>query len=808
MSVPTRGSRVANAALSLLSPLMKGSNVQEPPSPWRNTAFSCLVCSADLGEGQRDTPFILCSGDAPRGHAAVCTKCFSRSHAKKAPFPLVQLVARSMCDPDDGTWVRASEIDFNDGLPARADQDGNPDPEGAILAYVTYDSSMNSGDMVCPECWEAGSRCLPIRGTKDKKVHSDDIIEDGGHLMDDVDAEPTRVQGLADISVMTSAQEIESIDRFLRLSALEETASDKIAAVATMLEDNVLAPSLSHLVKHHLEWNETESVPACTDFDSAWGSMLSAAQRRLQSLRANTIASSAPWQDSLRKFVSKSVILLESASPSTIAQVNRLASALPPTAQGCLLAASFSPDAQAFMETDHSVLATKLSDVMHLLPVSQRISSQAQSTQHVSLDGQLAPAPPEIAEAGTRVNVGPRPGVFKYPGSKDPRTDSTFDWNAASTAFAQLGLDPESATHYAQAAAATQTKRMQIMPLSSAPVLPPSSAVASTGTYAPEAVTEVEEGQQLMDLFKLHLHASDQERVTGLYAIPMNALTLYISSERLVSACKLRRTLDEANRDFLEFGLSDSKDPKFQVSKDVKYLNAFTQEDLTTWFKLAKSYLGKHAPQLIPLFRRVKQWVYRKDDTTEMGIYTFRAPEDSVTKERLLHMALGRLYMLSRSAQTNEHTTFKALEAKIQAYESKAIDMTPGQAARQLFANAGFVRAAPGTKKMASITPDSQAAKAEAHRLQLLWKGINGTHPCLNCGVSGHKAGDCPMARRPDLPCQLCFGLGGLHSESECPGPAGDTEKFATISQALWRLRTNTSAGAPPQPTGGGGTGN
>ena len=790
----TRG-RVADAVMNMLSPSLKGQQApSEPLSPWKNASFACLVCSKELGEGQRATAFYLCAGqDAPRGHAAVCTTCFSRTHAKKAPFALVQLAARVQREGTDGAWTRASEIDFQEGLPAKADDRGDADPDGTVLAYVTYDSSSNSGEMVCPECWENGARCARIQPKVGRRIPNQaedaDGSDDARCLMDDIDAEPLGVQARQEEHYMPPAAEITHLDRFARLCALENSTDEQLAAILAMTRTGMV-PCVRQLIVSHLKWNDSEGTADVEDFDKAWTAMLLAVQDRLKTLReeaTKTDVNTPSAAQVLHKFVEKSLIYLETGTPGMSDQLGAMAAKLPDIVQGGLMGASFVPEAKVFDEKRPDVLSQRLRSLLPGTAVG--VTEPARSSQVVRNAGTVQGG---TTVAGNRAAAAL--GMLPTRMAQDPRLNAEFDWSEAATAFTQLGLDPESATHYAQAAAAVQAKRTGALPLSAAPTLAPAAGLGPAASEPRDS--GVEERQQLMDLFNVHLHASDQERCTGFYTIPNNALTLYLKKETFVHACKNRRGPAETARDYFTFRSKDDVDPKFVVAAEITYLNAFSQEELDLWFKLAKQYVIQHAEPYLPLFKRVKRWIWNQTDNKveELTSFSFRSAQTDTDKERRLHMALGRLYMLVHYAHQNKPRSLADLTEELRRHNEKMVDLTEGKSARHKFQQMGFVRVAAGTQLIKGVTFEAREADQEAHRLTLVWKGLNAS-PCLNCGVSGHTAGHCKTKRRDELPCSLCYV--GKHSESQCTGFSDlDPDQHTLLAQAFWRKRTLASAGA------------
>lgn len=794
-------------------------------SPLDRINVSCLLCQANLGVGRAPGhSSIMCIGDGAIGHAGACLKCFAAPHQRSPPWALTQLAARAQSSTP-------SQTDYGDGLPATQ--------EGETLCYVTY--LKGNGELICNECYATGTRGGAVSDTA-RQVILEPADEMPGLLKD--------LQARADdrmISQIPAATEVATMHRFLRLSALEDTAPAKLDLLLTHLLKVPTNKLIESAAKTHLKWNPPAE---CFDSPDGWEDFVGTLQRIFEAeanqgaALAQKIAPPAilfiPLPQEMRRFAARSEIILEANNAESVAEVNKLASGLSPQAKGVLACVGYSDSERAFRDSDPRLLTAAVRQAAALLNPETHCEPQAAgatqfraaavSTTFEPLQ-HLPPQPLQDKQGPPRNPLQGRPArpLQETLGQAAAALPSTFNWDGVTEGLIALGLDPDTGARHQQIIEA----RHRSADSRALPVLDPRAAMSLNTPSTPAAMTEA---SQLLQLFENHLQASDKERTSGNNLIPTLALTLHVTKESLreanlarVSHQALTRSLD--SYEHLEDG-SLMHRPRLPggatPSALVTYLPSFSEDDLKAYFATTKQYVSEKAPDLQAAYKVLRTWVTNKDKTV-FNAFGTRAPDDAGAKTANLEATLGRLFMARHMVMRHKTLTLAAIDELLRQYCLTQPALSPSAATKTLLHNLGFTPAKTDSTLRSPNSSFSSAARTpissvqaqldvnKAWSLKTAWQSMNSKTACANCQGSGHNAGECfAMPRRRDLPCQLCYGFGGDHREPLCPGAHAISPhhmaEFARLQIILWEIRTGARSAAPhtgggaasrPTPTGG-----
>ena len=766
-------------------------------SPMTNIHMSCLHpgCQQALG-GSSKVSFVSCCGDeGVAGHAAVCLSCFSAPHRKsenKKGLALVQLASRKV-------GVAASSLDFGEGLPAIKD--------GQVLAYVTYSSADKTGQLVCVDCWENGARALGERAVPRPAAHRLDLGADQWEeaqvslqslvheLPQDVDITrraAASVMSCESPSVASPPLDSTLYNKVLRILLLDESnpAFMQESLAAFLLNSSVpflLVEEASRQLRWNAQGRRFDGEVSVAD----WRRFIDDLQQAVTDLVP--VASVKEVDQELARFSGRAAIILEEMTQESVVMVSGMAQRLSVSAQGRLVAVGFDQHLHGFpLTVDPDLLRQQLTDRF------AGGGAQRAGFSQLSVASRPEGRPPFAAP----------PKMLSQPSLQQQ------DWGAVSDSLQAMGLDKELAQRQEllQQARNRGAQMSPVVPWLEASKVQPETSATQGGS----------EHDHLTKLFQVHLLASDLQRTTGAHTHVGMALTLFESFKRLRAACVANTKsssllwMPDAGGNKAEFDLTAAFTRTLDVCENITYMHAFTSDDLHAYLALAKSYLQQHAPSMVETFQSLKSWILGQKNQflTSFGI---RAPTDPNSKEKALHLALGRLYFVRRQAMSwvpgKGVVTLANIDREIAHYQDSQQDMSRGDAFRKLLADFGFKRVTPQVSALLTVYPNSdtgadneyEADRKYAQACRDGWKDINSKVECKNCGAANlHSAGYCNKPRRVGLPCQLCYGCSDApHHEPVCPG-ANDMVRWSRLAVMFWRERLGTRQNADRTSHGGG----
>ena len=324
----------------------------------------------------------------------------------------------------------------------------------------------------------------------------------------------------------------------------------------------------------------------------------------------------------------------------------------------------------------------------------------------------------------------------------------------------------------------------------------------------------------LKRLFEMMLK-TDCARALNSGGIQNNAvrLCLYASVAELKRAC----VADSKGEAVLSYdalsNISLQVKPATVLANKIVCLSQFTGTQLDDYFRLKKEDMKSGAPHLLPILKKLKQWIFHKSQLTLLA-FGFSENLDERARAMRVFDSIAKLWALIRFTNDKVTATFADFDNWVALYAATQSDMLPGKAFRTLVKSQGFERPDPSTMTFVSpVTPfgvpvSSSASWADpvkaGEALCACWAGMNSKASCKICLAKGvHLGSFCPEPRPESIPCQLCYGLGeSPHAEMECTGPtAANMPQYLRLCKVLFCKRQNQAFPPALLPHGSGGNG-
>ena len=848
-------------------------------SPAENVQFDCAVCSCELGNGE--TSLILCSGDGELGHFACCTSCFNNPYAKKPlrgvrkAWPLVQGAAKSR-----GWSGKLQDLPWGQGVPAfleeaqvpalRSRDDQGESGQGEPFAYVKVGQG-GSSVLICPVCWSAGTRApgAAAKGAPPPAASQEAFSQ----LLADLDigaqsATPERSNVVSTSAAVPSPaaydlspeRTLQTIDSMLRVAATEEGLNEKLHDLRVQLQGLNRRSILVRAAEHYLHWDHATSVFSQGGREDDWKEFEACMQMELDRIRS-TIVPPSPVktaqrpEESLRKFLLKATIMLETRTPEAVQSVNHIAALLPREVHGMLFFAGFDIESLTFKASSPVGLAEALQRAYDTLCKPNDSEPRADpGRSEVAASGTVSTAP-RVGQASRLVTLSRFPdnalGAESFDVVREAAGRELASTRESTRATAQSGSRPSVTFSSSERSddplglarpgvaeglqamglpadfVATSNVKMNARTefMAKAATMRQAGSGYSHGSQPAGSLTALESDDNLADDAKLlqelmtkFLPASDFERTSGDFVAEEKCLTLlpnknsYKDEMNLVAKSISKNAVCLVEDSGGGMRLENFRKPVLATA--TVCLPEFTATHLSQYFDLIKRFLEAqpgHSMRPAALWKLIKRWVMNKQPAALLGTSWSRTAQEA---EMETHLSLGKLHLIRHGATLHPPQSLTTIQGKFNTNVATYVEncRAPNRydASKLVFASVGFTRlsttasggltaAAAGTGVLASndaTTAASVFSSAEiqiAKALQSAWSGINSTIKCKNCKEQGHAAVGCPSARDFALPCQLCYNVSGSgHHEFDCPGvQAAQYASYLRIQKLLFGTRVN-----------------